>query len=485
MAAFELRGVAKQYGGLQALQPLDLTVEAGERLAVIGPSGAGKSTLLRLLNTSLRPSTGEVVVFGEETSRLSDKRLRTIRSRIGTIYQQYLLVPQVSVFQNVIAGRLGKISLWKATWSLLSRNEADRVSRVLESVGLAERIFERVDRLSGGEQQRVAVARLLYQDPEVLVADEPVASVDPSRGAEILSLLGRLAMARTLVVSTHRLDGVLPYVSRVIGIRRGQLLFDKPKAALTVEDIAEVYRSSLGIESTEPRQRYSPLTFAPAGIANLGASNTPGEFLLPRIVPAFVRECPGARVSLTIKCTEGVTSDILNGVVDLGFVGARGDHPSLHYEDFASDEIILVCAKDHPAASRLPLDPAEVGGLHRVERELGSGTRAVVEDHFANLGLPLDPAAIALEVGTLAGLKAAVLSGIGVAFSSRLAVEAELQSGLLQELPIASVKIPRQIFAAWRRDQELPLPARRFLEVARRALTPPAAGNGHAGAGRS
>ncbi len=410
MVTFELRGVAKQYGSLQALQPLDLTVEA--------------------------------------------------------------VVPQVSVFQNVIAGRLGKTSLWRATWSLLSPNEADRVSRVLDRVGLAERIFERVDRLSGGEQQRVAIARLLYQDPEVLIADEPVASVDPTRASEILSLLGRLASERTLLVSTHRLDGVLPYVSRVIGIRCGQILFDKPKAALTVEDIAEVYRSSLGTESTEPPRRYSPLTYAPAGIANLGASNTPGEFLLPRIVPAFVRECPGARVSLTIKSTEGVTSDLLSGRVDLGFVGARGDHPSLHYEDFAPDEIILVCAKRDPVASGLPLDPAQVGGLDRVEREPGSGTRAVVEDHFANLGLPLDPASIAIEVGTLAGLKAAVLSGIGVAFSSRLAVRAELQSGLLQELPIASVRIPRQIFAAWRRDRELPLPARRFLEVARRELIP-------------
>ena len=477
MPAFELRGVAKQYGSLRAIQPLDLTVEAGERLAVIGPSGAGKSTLLRLLNTSLRPSAGKVIVFGEETSSLPDKRLRAIRSRIGTIYQQYLLVPQVSVFQNVIAGRLGKISLWKATWSLLSPSEAERVSRVLERVGLAERIFERVDRLSGGEQQRVAVARLLYQDPEVLVADEPVASVDPARGAEILSLLGRLASSRTLLVSTHRLDGVLPYVSRVIGIRGGQVLFDKPKTAVTVDDIAEVYRSSLGTESTEPRQRYSPLTYAPAGIANLGASNTPGEFLLPKIVPAFVRECPGARVSLTIKCTEGVTSDLLNGTVDLGFVGARSDHAALHYEDFTSDEIILVCAKHHPITSALPLDPAQVGGLHRVEREPGSGTRAVVEDHFANLGVPLDPGAVALEVGTLAGLKAAVLSGIGVAFSSRLAVREELQSGLLQELPIASVKIPRQIFAAWRRDRELPLPARRFLEVARRELTSPETGD--------
>jgi phosphonate transport system ATP-binding protein len=276
---------------------------------------------------------------------------------------------------------------------------------------------------------------------------------------------------------------VLPYVSRIIGIRCGQILFDKPKAALTVEDIAEVYRSSLGTESTEPPQRLSPLTYAPAGIANLGASNTPGEFLLPRIVPAFVRECPGARVSLTIKCTEAVTSDLLSGRVDLGFVGARGDHPSLHYEDFASDEIILVCAKRDPVASSLPLDPAQVGQLDRVEREPGSGTRAVVEDHFANLGLPLDPAKIAIEVGTLAGLKAAVLSGIGVAFSSRLAVQAELQSGLLQELPIASVRIPRQIFAAWRRDRELPLPARRFLEVARREPMPP--DNDQAGVGRS
>jgi phosphonate transport system ATP-binding protein len=329
----------------------------------------------------------------------------------------------------------------------------------------------------------VAIARLLYQDPEVLIADEPVASVDPTRASDILSLLGRLASARTLLISTHRLDGVLPHVSRVIGIRGGHILFDKPKTSLTVEDIAEVYRSSLGAESTEPPRRYSPVPYAPAGIANLGASNTPGEFLLPRIVPAFVHECPGARVSLTIKCTEAVTSDLLSGRVDLGFVGARGDHPSLHYEDFASDEIILVCAKRDPVASNLPLDPAQVGQLDRVEREPGSGTRAVVEDHFANLGLPLDPTKIAIEVGTLAGLKAAVLSRIGVAFSSRLAVQAELQSGLLQELPIASVRIPRQIFAAWRRDRELPLPARRFLEVARRELMPP--DNGQAGVGRS
>jgi phosphonate transport system ATP-binding protein len=476
-AALAARGVSRRYGRLDALQPLSLVIRPGERVAIVGPSGAGKTTLLRLLDTSLAPSSGSVEVLGREIACLAPRALRRLRVRIGTVHQQLHLVPQASVMQNVVAGRLGRMSLPRALAALVSRAEAERVAAVLAQVGIAERLHERVDRLSGGEQQRVAIARALYQEPEIVLADEPVASVDPSHAVEIGALLGRAFSGRTLVVSTHRLEPLLPVVTRVIGLREGALAFDLAVGALTLDHLSRLYASRRGAPASPaaaPSRPTSPVP--PAGVLALGASNTPGEFVLPGAVRVFVREYPGVRVSLTVKDSAEVIADLLAGRVEVGFVGARSPHPELRFEDLVEDEIVLVASPALEGLPAEPIPPALAARLPRVEREAGSGTRAVVEEHLANLGTPLDPADAALEVGTLVGLKAAVLSGIGVAFTSRLAVRDELAQGHLVALRVDGVRITRRLFVAWRRDAAPSPAARRFVEVARATMAPGARG---------
>ncbi len=471
--ALQARAASRRFGALEALRPISLAIRPGERVAVVGPSGAGKSTLLRLLATSLPPTEGAIEVLGREVGRLSSRSLRRLRARIGTVHQQLHLVTQASVMQNVISGRLGSMSLARALAALVSRAEAERVAAVLDQVGLAGRLHERVDRLSGGEQQRVAIARALYQDPEIVIADEPVASVDPARAADIAALLGRAFAGRTLVVSTHRLEPLLPVVTRVMGLREGALAFDLPVAALTLDDLSRLYASRSGAAAGHalpaPR-RESPV--GPAGVLAIGASNTPGEFVLPSAVRSFVRAYPGVRVSLTVKDSAEVIADLLAGRIEVGFVGARSPHPALRFEDLLEDEILLVASPALEGLPDEPIPPAAAACLPRVEREPGSGTRTVVEEHFANLGAPLDPRAAALEVGSLVGLKAAVLSGIGVAFASRLAIGEELADGHLVALRVDGVRIPRRLFVAWRADAAPSPAARRFVEVARTGVPP-------------
>ena len=466
--ALALRAAARRYGDVDALLPTTLEIAAGERVAVVGASGAGKSTLLALLNTSLAPSAGEVLVLGRRVAGLSPRELRALRARIGTVYQQLCLVPGATAMQNVVAGRLGRTSLLRALLALGSRREAARVRALLARLGIADALHERVDRLSGGEQQRVAVARALYQDPEVVIADEPLASVDPARAAEIAALLAEAFEGRTLVVSTHRIEPVLPHVGRVVGLRDGAVAFDKPAAALTVEDLSRLYASARGGPAPSPRRLPLPAPEAPAGSVAVGASTAPGEFVLPRAVRELVTAVPGVRVTLAVRDSAAVAEELVAGRLDVGFVGARAPHPDLHYEDLADDEIVLVAAPSFPLPEG-PLDAAAAARLRRVEREPGSGTRAVVEDTFANLGTPLDPGAAVLEIGSLGGVKAAAVAGLGVAFLSRAAAQDDVEAGRLRLVAIEGVSIPRRLFVAWRSDRPPGLAARRLVELARAA----------------
>lgn len=236
-----LRGVGHRYGSHQALHDVDLSVQAGERVAVLGTSGAGKSTLLALLNGSLTPTAGTVEVFGENPAILPAARLRLLQQRIGTVSQHLALIEQVRVLHNVNAGRLGQWSTPRALASLVWPRSLDVVRDALARVDLDWALHERTERLSGGERQRVAIARLLVQQPELVVADEPVSSLDPVRAARTLDLLVSSPTVRTLIVSLHQPLLAREHCARVVGLRDGQIVLDGPVAEVTDAALHTLY----------------------------------------------------------------------------------------------------------------------------------------------------------------------------------------------------------------------------------------------------
>jgi phosphonate transport system ATP-binding protein len=242
--------------GTVAVDEVTLDIQAGERVAVIGPSGAGKTTLFRLLNATLRPTSGRLWFDETDLESLSGRRLRHLRRRIGTVYQQHNLVPQLRVINNVLAGRLGRWSLPKALLSLMSPQERSIALGALEQVGIPEKLYTRTAHLSGGQQQRVAIARALVQDPDVVLADEPVSSVDPTLGRTIMELLVQLAEThkKTLVANLHAVSFALDFFPRVIGFRQGRVAFDLPSAAVTDTAMAALYS---GVETSPVVSEYA------------------------------------------------------------------------------------------------------------------------------------------------------------------------------------------------------------------------------------
>lgn len=218
--------------GTVALRNLSLTVRTGERVAVLGASGAGKSTLVGLVNGLVAPSAGEVHVLGVRPDDLSPRERRLLRSRVGTVHQQLDLVGPLRVMHNVNAGRLAQWSFARAAWSLVRPQGLADVLAALERVSLAERVFDRTDELSGGQQQRVALARLVLQDPELILADEPVSSLDPTLALRVMELLVGLTGGRTLLASLHNPALALRFFDRLVGLRAGELVFDVASDAL-------------------------------------------------------------------------------------------------------------------------------------------------------------------------------------------------------------------------------------------------------------
>lgn len=247
-ARFELDAVSVRFGDTFALDGVSLEIRPGEPVALVGPSGSGKTTLLRLLNGSLRPTAGRVSIDSRPIADQSPRELAAVQSRIGFVYQDLRLVPNLRVAQNVVAGRVGQQSLLQSLRSFLapSKSTLERVFAILERVGIAEKIFERTDRLSGGQQQRVAVARALFQDPRALLADEPVSSVDPARAESTMELLTSVSreLGLTLVVSLHQLSLAQRYFPRLIGLRHGRVLFDRAPDRVAVSDLSALYELS-------------------------------------------------------------------------------------------------------------------------------------------------------------------------------------------------------------------------------------------------
>lgn len=227
---FQVGHVTQRFGTSIALEDVSLKIQSGERVALVGPSGAGKTTLLRLLNGTLLPSSGDVVVGGQTLSALPSPALRQIRSQIGFVHQDVSLVPNVRVSQNIISGKLGQRSFFSSVraWFWPPKSDLLRAHEILERVGIPEKLFQRTDSLSGGQQQRVGIARALFQGPRSILADEPVSSVDPARARDTVKLLTDICREEkvTLVMSLHNLELAREFFPRLVGIRNGKIAFD-------------------------------------------------------------------------------------------------------------------------------------------------------------------------------------------------------------------------------------------------------------------
>jgi phosphonate transport system ATP-binding protein len=241
--AFELAGVTRRFGRAEVLRNLSLTVQHGERVAVIGPSGAGKTTLFRMLSAFLMPSEGVVRSLGLDTQHLRGARLRKLRREIGVIYQNENLVPHLRVVHNVLMGRLGHWWSGKALLSLFWPQQLQAARAALREVEIEEKIWSLPGELSGGQQQRVAIARLLVQKPRAVLADEPVSHLDMRLGQEVIALLIQYARQHdaTLLVNLHTLDLLRGNFERVIALREGELFYDGPPAGLTHARLRELY----------------------------------------------------------------------------------------------------------------------------------------------------------------------------------------------------------------------------------------------------
>lgn len=269
--------VSLQYAqGMRSLQRLSLQVAAGERVAVIGPSGAGKTSLLRLAASALRPSEGRVELLGANPWQLGAGPLRRLRSRIAVVHQAPPIPPRLRVVTAVLAGRLGQWSTWKALRSLLYPADIEGAREVLARLDLADRLFDRCDRLSGGQLQRVGIARALYQRPELLLADEPVSALDPTMADAAVGQLIAYSEARgaTLVASLHAVDLALKWFPRIVGLRNGELAFDLPAERVSRALLQELYAAEGAVL---PTQANDPGTLAALSASGAGAKVVPME----------------------------------------------------------------------------------------------------------------------------------------------------------------------------------------------------------------
>ena len=236
--------VTKRFGPVRALHDVTLTVDPGEVVVLLGLSGSGKSTLLRHLNGLERPTSGTVEVLGQSVAALRPAALRALRGRVAMIFQQFELVPSLTVLENVLTGALGRLRGPRlGLWSYPRALRLDALTR-LDRVGLLEKAYQRADELSGGQQQRVAIARALMQDPQVLLADEPVASLDPESSAQVMRLIREIAAADglTVVCSLHQVDVALGWADRIVGLRSGEVVLDTSTARLSKAQVMEIYR---------------------------------------------------------------------------------------------------------------------------------------------------------------------------------------------------------------------------------------------------
>ena len=240
----KLIDLTKQYQtGDLALNGVRLEISDGQIMALIGPSGAGKSTLIRCVNRLVEPTSGQVFLNDVELTALGQGPLRRARRRIGMIFQEYALVERLSVMENVLSGRLGYVSFWRSYFRKFPQRDIDEAFRLLDRVGMAEMADKRADELSGGQRQRVGICRALIQDPELLLVDEPTASLDPKTSRQIMRLIRELCAERNLmaIINIHDVLLAQMFAERIVGLQLGEIVYDGPPGGLTSDVLTQIY----------------------------------------------------------------------------------------------------------------------------------------------------------------------------------------------------------------------------------------------------
>ena len=244
----EFKNVGLKYpNGTEGLKNVNVTIGDGEFVVIVGLSGAGKSTFIRSINRLVKPTSGSLLVDGEDILTYNGSHLRKLRTKIGMIFQNYNLVHRSNVLKNVLAGRLGHTGTLRSILNLYSKADIGLAYESLQRVNIAEKTYNRADELSGGQQQRVSIARVLTQKPAYVLADEPVASLDPPTSHQVMTYLRKINQEDhiTTIVNLHFIDMAMEYADRIIGMRAGEIVFDGPASEVTEETFEEIYGRSI------------------------------------------------------------------------------------------------------------------------------------------------------------------------------------------------------------------------------------------------
>ena len=239
-----VKGLEKEYvKGNPVLKGLTFNVDGESTVGIIGPSGTGKSTLLRCINRLIEPTGGSITIAGKEITNLGSSELRLARRHIGMVFQEFNLVERLSVIENVLCGRLGYTSVWRAWMRKFLPEDIDGAFQLIEQVGLSDFATQRADSLSGGQRQRVGIARAMMQGPDILMADEPTSSLDPKTSVEIMELLCQVSATAHIpvLINIHDVNLAKRYCDRIIGMSKGYIVFDGPPSELDDAHLSEIY----------------------------------------------------------------------------------------------------------------------------------------------------------------------------------------------------------------------------------------------------
>ena len=240
----KISALTKRYDtGDLALNQVDLEIPDAQVLALIGPSGAGKSTLIRCVNRLVEPTSGSATLNDINLTKLSSRALRKSRRKMGMIFQEYALVERLTVMENVLSGRLGYVGFWRSYFRKFPKDDIKEAFRLLDRVGLLEMADKRADELSGGQRQRVGICRALIQDPDLLLVDEPTASLDPKTSRQIMRLINELCSERglTAIINIHDVLLAQMFAQRIVGLANGEVVYDGKPEGLTPEVLTQIY----------------------------------------------------------------------------------------------------------------------------------------------------------------------------------------------------------------------------------------------------